>query len=113
MLQTTQSWSGKPLKYPQGQAEVTVLKIEIAPGGQTGWHLHGVPSFAVITQGRLDVRLKDGRIHHVKAGDAMAEVVDTLHNGRNVGKLPVKLIVFYAGAKGCILTKKCEPARKR
>lgn len=106
MLQTTQSWNGKPLTYPPGQAEITILKIEIAPGAQTGWHLHGVPSFAVVTQGQLDVKLKDGRINRLKAGDAMAEVVHTLHNGRNVGKVPVKLIVFYAGAKGKNLTVK-------
>jgi hypothetical protein len=34
----------------------------------------------------------------VKPGEALAEVIATAHNGRNVGATPVKLVVFYAGA---------------
>ena len=44
LLKTTTSWDGKPLVWPAGQAEVTALLIEIAPGGETGWHRHSVPS---------------------------------------------------------------------
>ncbi|HEX8550944.1 MAG TPA: cupin domain-containing protein [Abditibacteriaceae bacterium] len=112
LLQTSQSWDGKPIVYPKGEAEVTGLVIQIAPGGQTGWHLHSVPSFGVILEGRLDVKLKTGQIKHFKAGDAVMEVVNTLHNGRNVGKTPVKLVVFYAGVKGSKLTVK-EAARTK
>lgn len=109
VLKTTESWDGKKIVYPEGEAEVTGMVIEIAPGGQTGWHLHPVPSFALLVQGKLDVNLKDGRVKHLKAGDALAEVTNTLHNGRNVGKNTVKLAVFYAGVKGKSLTVK-EPA---
>jgi mannose-6-phosphate isomerase-like protein (cupin superfamily) len=34
----------------------------------------------------------------MKPGEALAEVIATPHNGRNVGKTPLKLVVFYAGA---------------
>lgn len=108
VLKTTKSWNGQKIVYPKGEAEVTAMLIEIAPGGQTGWHLHPVPSFAMVVQGNLDVRLKDGRVKHLKAGDALAEVTNTLHNGRNVGKNTVKLAVFYTGAKDKALTVK-EP----
>jgi hypothetical protein len=37
ILKTSQSWDGALLKYPQGQAEITGIRIEIAPGGETGW----------------------------------------------------------------------------
>ena len=37
VLKTSQSWDGALLKYPQGQAEITSIRIEIAPGGETGW----------------------------------------------------------------------------
>ena len=106
LLKTEASWDGKPIHYPSGPAEVTGMLIEIAPGAETGWHLHPVPSFAMVLQGELEVRLKTGAVKRLKAGEALAEVVDTLHNGRNVGAGPVKLVVFYVGAKGQPLTAK-------
>jgi quercetin dioxygenase-like cupin family protein len=104
VLQTQTSWDGRPIEYPAGKAEVTAMVIEIAPGGETGWHLHSVPSFAVILEGELEVRLKNGAVNRLGPGDALAEVVDTLHNGRNAGSVPVRLVVIYAGAVGNTLT---------
>lgn len=108
LLNTTTSWNGRLLAYPSGQAEVTGLQVEIAPGAETGWHEHPVPSFGLVLEGDLEVTLKDGQIKRLHAGDALAEVVNTLHNGRNVGPGPVKIVVFYAGAAGQPLTRK-EP----
>jgi quercetin dioxygenase-like cupin family protein len=104
VLKTQNSWDGKPLVYPQGQAQVTGMLIEIAPGAETGWHLHTVPSFAMVTEGELEVHLKDGSVKRLKAGDMLAEVVNTLHNGHNVGTGPVKLVVVYTGAADSTLT---------
>ena len=98
LLKTTQSWNGAPIKYPEGQAEFTSLMVEIAPGGETSWHEHPVPSFGMLLEGTLEISLTDGRKKLMKAGEALAEVIATPHNGRNVGTTPVKLIVFYAGA---------------
>jgi quercetin dioxygenase-like cupin family protein len=106
VLKTQTSWDGQPLRYPAGQAEVTGMLIDIAPGGETGWHLHPVPSFGMVLEGELEVTLKDGRRNRLKAGDALAEVVNTAHNGRNIGTVPVKLVVFYAGSKGQPLSEK-------
>jgi len=110
LIETTRSWDGRPIVYPNGQAEVTVVMVEIAPGGETGWHYHKVPSFGVVLEGILEVILKDGRVKRLNAGEGLAEVVDTLHNGRNVGTDPVKIIVFYAGAEGLGLTVKEQVA---
>ena len=108
VMKAETSWDGKPLVYPSGTPEVSGLVIDIAPGGQTGWHLHPVPSFAYVLQGELEVERQDGAVKHLKPGDAFAEVVNTPHNGRNVGTVPVKLVVFYAGAVGQKLTIKHE-----
>lgn len=88
MLKTQTSWDGQPLQYPAGQAEVTGMVVE----------------------GELEVALKDGRRNRLKAGDALAEVVNTAHNGRNVGTVPVKLVVFYAGSKNQPLSQKIPAA---
>ncbi len=111
LLQTTTSWNGQPLAYPTEPAEVTGLVVEIAPGGETGWHKHPVPSFALVLAGTLEVTLQDGSVNHLEAGEALAEVVDTLHNGRNVGTVPAKLAVFYAGVRGQPVTEKALPAQ--
>jgi quercetin dioxygenase-like cupin family protein len=104
LLKTTQSWNGAPIKYPEGQAEITGVMIEIAPGGETNWHEHPVPSFGMVLEGTLEVSLTDGSKKLIKAGEAIAEVVATAHNGRNVGTTPLKLIAFYAGAVDKSLT---------
>ncbi|WP_235189725.1 cupin domain-containing protein [Methylotenera sp. L2L1] len=100
VLKTETSWDGKPIEYPSGKAEITGMVVEIAPSGETGWHLHPVPSFGMVLEGELEVQLKSGEIKRLKSGEALAEVINTLHNGRNVGAVPVKLVVFYAGSVG-------------
>jgi quercetin dioxygenase-like cupin family protein len=109
VLKAESSWDGKPIEYPTGKAEVTGMVVEIASGGETGWHLHAVPSFGMVLEGELEVQLKDGTTKQLKAGDAIAEVVNTLHNGRNVGSVPVKLVVFYVGAVGQKLAEQENP----
>lgn len=106
VLKAENSWDGKPIGYPQGKPEITGMLIEIAPGGETGWHLHPVPSFGMVLEGELEVQLKNGAVKRLKSGEALAEVVNTLHNGRTIGSVPVKIVVFYAGAVGQKLTEK-------
>lgn len=98
LLKTTTSWDGKPIVYPQGQAEVTALIVEIKAGGQTGWHEHPVPSFAYVLEGTLEVTRGTGEVKLLHAGDTLAEVVSTLHTGRAVDGKSVKLLVLYTGA---------------
>lgn len=108
VLKTQTSWDGKDIVYPEGKAEITGMIVEIAPGAETGWHIHPVPSFGMVLEGELEVRLKNGEIKRIKAGESAAEVVNTPHNGRNAGKVPVKLLVFYAGVVGQPLNIKEE-----
>jgi quercetin dioxygenase-like cupin family protein len=106
LLRATTSWNGAPIAYPQGQAEISGMVIEIAAGAETGWHAHPVPSFGMVLEGTLEVTLKDGQTKRVGPGQALVEVVGTVHNGRNIGTGPVRLVVFYAGAVGMALTVK-------
>lgn len=106
LLKTGQSWDGQPLSYPAGPAEITGILVEIAPHAQTGWHQHPIPSFGYMLEGELTIRLQNGQNKTLKAGDAIAEVVNTLHNGSNHGDKPVRLIVFYTGTTGQVLSIK-------
>lgn len=108
LAKETASWNGEPIVYPEGKAEMTALLVEVAPGAQTGWHCHPMPSFAYMLEGSLQVTLDDGRTKCLKAGDVLAEVVHRRHNGRNEGAVPVRLVVFYTGTVGTPLSFRDE-----
>ncbi|OQA34626.1 MAG: Cupin domain protein [Betaproteobacteria bacterium ADurb.Bin341] len=92
--------NGDKIRYPAfAHPEVSALEVDIAPGGETGWHKHPVPVYAYVLAGRLRVDLEGGQSLTFGPGDAIIEVVDTWHNGRNIGCVPVRLAVFYLGGK--------------
>ena len=96
-LSTSTTWDGTPIHYPSGTAKVSGAIVTLLPGTETGWHTHPVPCLALILEGELLVELKDGQTKKLKAGDTLAEVINTPHNGKNIGKTPLKIAVFYAG----------------
>lgn len=100
LLKTETTWDGAPIELPPGKAEVTCIMVVVAPGGETGWHLHPVPSFAMVLEGEIEIRLENGVIKYLKSGEAVAEVVNTFHNGHNTGSVPAKIVVFYINTAG-------------
>lgn len=101
ILKTAVTNGDYPVKYPDTRSpEITVMKVEIMPGGETGWHSHPVPLYAYVMEGELTEEMEGGRTLHFTAGDAIVEVVNVPHNGKNLGRTPVVLIAFYTGVKG-------------
>jgi quercetin dioxygenase-like cupin family protein len=101
LVTSTTASNGQPLTYLQsGQPEVTALVVHVPPGGSTGWHQHPVPVYAYMLEGVLNVKVKDGTTYSFKKGDAILELMNTLHNGYNPGREPASLVVFYIGAVG-------------
>jgi len=98
LVKTTSSWDGKKLpKYPKGQPEITVVKVIVPPYTKLGVHKHPVINAGVILKGELKVVTQSGDTLYFKAGDSVAEVVNTWHYGENEGYEPAEIIVFYAG----------------
>jgi len=101
LAKTSLTGNGQRITYPvTGRAEVTAMTVELAPNAETGWHKHPVPVYAYVISGMLSVEIEGGKLLSCNAGDAIIEVVDTLHNGKNMGSEPVKLTVFYLGVEG-------------
>lgn len=101
LTKTTVTGNGQKIAYPvTDRAEVTAMTVDLAPGSETGWHKHPVPVYAYVVSGNLAVEIDSGKELTFKAGDAIIEVVNTLHNGRNRGSESVKLAVFYLGVEG-------------
>ncbi|MDD5201411.1 MAG: cupin domain-containing protein [Terrimicrobiaceae bacterium] len=101
LLRTSTTAAGQPIAYPRTDApEVTAVLVEIPPGAETGWHKHPFPCYAYMLSGELTVETEGGRTHHLVAGQALIEAVNVLHNGRNTGSEPVRLVLFVTGEKG-------------
>ena len=96
----------RPASSAAGNPEVTALIVEIPPGGNTGWHSHPIPVYAYVLSGALTVEMDHSGPYLFKEGDALFEVLNTPHIGRNPGKEPVKLMVFYTGVEGTPSTEK-------
>jgi len=107
LKKTTTTTTGQKVFYPKTDSpEVTAVLVEIPVGGETGWHLHPIPVYAYVLSGALTVEMEKGARFSFKEGDALVEVVNEGHNGRNTGKVPVKLVVFYTGVEGSPITVK-------
>lgn len=107
ILRTGTTAAGQPITYPKvADPEVTAVLVEIPPGAETGWHTHPFPIYGYVLAGELDVEIEGGKKNRYKAGDAIAEAVGLLHNGRNSGTEPVRLILFVTGEKGRPFTVK-------
>jgi quercetin dioxygenase-like cupin family protein len=107
LKKTTTTTTGQKVSYPKTDSpEVTAVLVEIPVGGETGWHLHPIPVYAYVLSGSLSVEMEKGEHFSFKEGDALVEVVNEAHNGRNTGKAPVKLVVFYTGVEGSPITVK-------
>jgi quercetin dioxygenase-like cupin family protein len=100
LLQTGTTVVGQPLRFPQQDAQLVVLLGELAPGGQTGRHLHPYPLAGYVLEGTLTVEMEGYGARTYTAGEALAEVVNTWHNGRNLTDRPVRFVVVYAAQEG-------------
>jgi len=105
LLKTNSSWNGQ--QYPAvnlQNPEVNVLKITIPAGEKLAWHQHPMINVAYMLQGELTVHTESGDVTTIKAGDVMAEVVNTWHYGENNGTEDVILVVTYVGEKDAPLS---------
>ena len=107
LTKSIESWDKTPLpQYPEGQPQVTILRILIPAGTTLPLHTHPVINAGVLIKGELTVVTKTGKTLHMKAGDPIVEVVNTWHYGKNEGTEPADIIVFYAGTKDAPITVK-------
>ena len=100
ILETTTTAAGQPIRFPQGDNQVTALIAELAPGGQVGRHVHPVPLFSYILEGVLTVEVEGQPTRTFRAGEGFVDVVNLWHNGRNLGDRPVRFLVVFAGQAG-------------
>jgi quercetin dioxygenase-like cupin family protein len=103
LLQTTQSWNGKPYThYPTGQPQLTTIKLTIPPRTALPWHTHPFPNVVYVLSGTLTLQDKSsGKTLVVHQGQAVGESVDDIHRGES-GDEPTVLLITYAGTPGVL-----------
>ncbi len=101
LFRTSQSWDGAELPdYPQGRPELVAVKYVIPQGSKLGWHHHDAMNYGVLVQGELTIVAIDGTEKVVHEGEAVVEMVGTVHHGENRGTKPVVLYMFYLSQQG-------------
>jgi len=101
LKRTSQSWDGAELPdYPVGRPELIVKRYIFPRGGKLGWHHHPVMNFGIVQQGELTIIGIDGQEKTVRAGEAVVEMVGTIHHGENRGDKTVVLDMHYVSQKG-------------
>ena len=101
IMQAGKTISGQRIEYPNtDKAEISAVAIEIPPGKESGRHLHPVPTYVHVLRGTLTVEFEDGSRQTFEPGRGFLEVMNTWHNGKNLGDTPVTLLVVFAGEEG-------------
>jgi quercetin dioxygenase-like cupin family protein len=100
LIRTSQSWDGVELPdYLQGRPELVAVKYVFPAGQKLGWHHHPVMNYGILVQGELTIIGQDGKEKTVHEGEAVVEMVNTIHHGENRGSKPVILYMFYLSQK--------------
>ena len=101
LKRTSQSWDGAALPdYPVGKPELVVRRYVFPRGSKLGWHHHPVMNYGILQQGELTIIGLDGKETTVRAGEAVVEMVGTVHHGENRGDQTVVLDMFYISQDG-------------
>ena len=100
LIRTSQSWDGVELPdYLKGRPELVAVKYIFPAGKKLGWHHHPVINYGVLVEGELTIIGLDGKEKIVHEGEAVVEMVNTIHHGENRGTKPVVLYMFYLSEK--------------
>jgi quercetin dioxygenase-like cupin family protein len=113
ILSTGTTVTGEPIRYPSGApALITAVEITLQPGLQTGWHTHPVPLLGYILEGELTVDYGPQGERVYRQGDALAEAMNQVHNGRNTGQNPVRILAVFMGMEGVKDTVSAPPPQR-
>ena len=101
LARTSQSWDGADLPdYPVGKPELIVKRLVFPSGSKLEWHHHPVMNYGIVQQGELTIIGLDGKEKTVRAGEAVVEMVGSIHHGENRGDKTVVLDMFYISQPG-------------
>ncbi len=100
LMQATKTSIGQDFQYPLLRPQITMALLKIAPGGQTGRHMHPVPIVLYVLEGTFTQATEGHGEKVLNAGDTVVESMNTWHNGMNRGMTTAKAIAVVIGEEG-------------
>ena len=85
--------------------EVVVLDARFAPGGTTGRHLHPGDEYATVVEGELELHRDGEPVRIVRAGEAYHNARDVVHETRNNGTGPARIVTTFVVDRGKPITE--------
>ena len=73
------------LQNSSSPGDVVVQHFVLAPGGQSGWHIHPGPAVVTVKSGELTLDQEDCSSATYSAGQVAVEPTGQVHRVRNVG----------------------------
>ncbi len=80
--------------------ETVVMRVQLAPGAQVGWHTHPGEEISYLTSGAVTLMIAGQAARTVSAGQALIVPAGAVHNARNDGTVPAGLVAVYVVEKG-------------
>lgn len=80
--------------------EAIVARIEVAPGVIAGRHSHAGEEISYVLEGEGELLIDGQPPRKLKAGDAFIVPAGTIHDAKNTGTVPMKLIGTFVVEKG-------------
>jgi quercetin dioxygenase-like cupin family protein len=80
--------------------EAVVLAVELAPGSSTGRHTHPGDCYGTVFEGIVELHVEGREPRWVPAGQAYHNPGGTIHEFRNVGDKPARLVNTMVVEKG-------------
>ena len=80
--------------------EAVVARVEVAPGGIAGWHTHPGDEISYVMEGSATLLVAGQPPRQVAAGEGFVIPAGVVHNAKNDGAAPIKLVGVYVVEKG-------------
>ena len=80
--------------------EAVAARVEVAPGGASGWHTHPGDEVSVVNEGEVVLMVAGQAPRKVVAGEGFVIPAAVAHNAKNEGSTPTKLVGVYVVEKG-------------
>ncbi len=80
--------------------EAVMAMAEIAPGASSGRHFHHGVEIGYVLSGSMVVEHPDGSTATFTQGQAFKNPISAVHNAKNTGAAPVKILAVYIVEKG-------------
>lgn len=73
---------------------------EFVPGGVAGKHTHPGEEFGYVVEGTLQLEITGQPPRTIKAGESFYVPAGVVHDGKNIGSGPAKVLATYVVEKG-------------